>query len=73
VIASRPIVAIVDDDPSVRESLPYLVAALGSSVRTFASGEAFLAARSITNTNCLVADIAMPGMSGPELRDAVAS
>jgi FixJ family two-component response regulator len=61
----------VDDDASVRESLPDLLRSFGYEARAFASAEAFLAAGVLDATHCLVLDIAMPGMSGPELYAAV--
>jgi FixJ family two-component response regulator len=63
----RPLVTIVDDDESVRESLPDLLTVLGYEVRAFSSAAAFLASEYVTKTKCLVLDIAMPDMSGPEL------
>jgi FixJ family two-component response regulator len=63
----QPLIAVVDDDESVRESLPDLLRVLDYSVRAFASAEEFLASDCIAETRCLVLDIAMPGMSGPEL------
>lgn len=60
-------VAVVDDDESVRESLPDLLRAFGFETKTFASAEAFLDSGSIEETGCLILDIAMPGMSGPDL------
>jgi len=62
------LVSVVDDDESVRESLPDLLAVLGYEVRAFASAEHFLASDCVTRTRCLIADIAMPGMTGPELQ-----
>jgi FixJ family two-component response regulator len=64
---SAALVAVVDDDESVRESLPDLLCELGYASRAFASAEAFLACDCIQDTRCLILDIAMPGMSGPEL------
>jgi FixJ family two-component response regulator len=64
----RPLVAVVDDDESVRESLPDLLKELGFAVNPFASAEEFLASNCVTDTRCLILDIAMPGMSGPELQ-----
>jgi FixJ family two-component response regulator len=61
-------VAVVDDDESVRESLPDLLKELGFEVRAFASAEEFLASDCIGSTQCLIADVAMPGMSGPDLQ-----
>ncbi|WP_218510783.1 response regulator transcription factor [Variovorax sp. dw_308] len=62
------LVSIVDDDESVRESLPDLLKEFGYAVEAFASAEAFLASDCIGRTQCLILDIAMPGMSGPELQ-----
>ena len=67
------LVAVVDDDESVRESLPDLLAQLGFAVQVFASGEDFLASLAVAQTRCLLLDIAMPGMSGPELQDELRS
>ena len=54
----RPLVSIVDDDESVRESLPDLVREFGFSVRAFSSAEEFLASDSVQQTRCLVLDVA---------------
>ena len=62
------LVSVVDDDESVRESLPDLLRELGYAVEAFASAEAFLASESLGQTRCLILDIGMPGMSGPELQ-----
>ncbi len=67
-IRSHPLVAVVDDDASVRESLPALLKEHGFAVRTFSCAEAYLASECIAETRCLVADIAMPGMSGFDLQ-----
>jgi FixJ family two-component response regulator len=64
----RPVVAIVDDDESARESLPDLVRELGYEARAFASAKEFLSRDGIARTQCLILDVAMPGMSGPELQ-----
>ena len=66
-IGANPFISIVDDDESVRESLPDLLGSFGYEARAFASAEAFLASGLIDSTRCLVLDIAMPGMSGPDL------
>ena len=63
----RPLIAVVDDDESVRESLPDLLRELGYEARAFASAGEFLASRSLGTIDCLILDVAMPGMSGPEL------
>jgi FixJ family two-component response regulator len=62
------LVSVVDDDESVRESLPDLLRELGFAVAAFASAEAFLASDALSETSCLLLDVAMPGMSGPELQ-----
>jgi len=67
-----PLVAVIDDDPSVRESLPDLLTTFGFSVRAFASAEGFLASDCVVSTDCLILDIAMPGMTGPELQAELA-
>ena len=64
-----PLVSVVDDDESVRESLPDLLAQLGFAVQVFASAEDFLTSEAVAQTRCLILDIAMPGMSGPDLQD----
>jgi FixJ family two-component response regulator len=66
--AERPLVSVVDDDESVRESLPDLLGEFGFAARTFSSAEEFLASDGIEQTRCLLLDFAMPGMSGPELQ-----
>ena len=65
---NRALVSIVDDDESVRESLPDLLRELGFAARAFSSAEEFLASDFLGLTRCLILDIAMPGMSGPELQ-----
>ncbi len=64
---THPLVAVVDDDESVRESLPAVLKQLGYSAQVFSSSEAFLASDALTLAQCLVVDVAMPGMTGPEL------
>ena len=67
-MVARPLISVVDDDESVRESLPDLLNEFGFDAQTFSSAEEFLASRSIAETNCLVLDVAMPGMTGPDLQ-----
>jgi FixJ family two-component response regulator len=69
---SRPLVSVVDDDESVRESLPDLLREFGFAAETFESAEAFLASGALRRTGCLILDIGMPGMSGPELQQELA-
>lgn len=64
----RPLVAVVDDDESVRESLPDLLREFGFAAHAFSSAENFLASDSIGKTRCLILDIAMPGMTGLALQ-----
>ena len=68
VVVKPPLVAVVDDDESVRESLPDLLRQFGFAALAFASAEAFLTSESVNETGCLLLDIVMPGMSGPELQ-----
>lgn len=63
----RPLVSVVDDDESVRESLPDLLQEFGLAAQTFASAEEFLASGRMGETQCLILDVAMPGMTGPDL------
>jgi FixJ family two-component response regulator len=67
-MTATALVSIVDDDESVRESLPDLLREFGFAVQSFASAEEFLASGCVGETRCLVLDIAMPGMSGPDLQ-----
>ena len=67
----RAVVAVVDDDESVRESLPDLVREFGHDADAYSSAEDFLASERIGQTTCLVLDIAMPGMSGFDLQRAL--
>lgn len=64
----RALVALVDDDESIRESLPDLLNELGFRTRAFASAEEFLASGSLDQTKCLILDVVMPGMTGLDLQ-----
>src|ERR1700722_6782200 len=66
--AECPLVSVVDDDESVRESLPDLLGEFGFAARAFSSAKEFLASDCLDQTRCLILDIAMPGMSGPDLQ-----
>jgi FixJ family two-component response regulator len=72
VMVRRPLVSVIDDDESLRESLPDLLRELGYSVRAFSSAEEFLASDCIAQTRCLILDISMPGMTGPDLQQELA-
>ena len=67
-VDTRSLVSIVDDDESVRESLPDMLRQFGFAARAFSSSEAFLASDVVSATSCLLLDVAMPGMSGPGLQ-----
>ena len=66
-MVKRPLVSVIDDDESVRESLPGLLQEFGYGVYTFSSAEELLASDDLKNSDCLIVDISMRGMSGPEL------
>ena len=68
-MAKRSLVSVVDDDESVRESLPDLLRQFGFAAHAFSSAEAFLASEVVNETSCLILDVAMPGMSGPDLQE----
>jgi FixJ family two-component response regulator len=63
------LVSVVDDDESVREALPGLLKEFGFSTRAFSSAEEFLGSDCLSMTQCLILDISMPGMGGPELQE----
>ena len=67
-MVTRPLITVVDDDESVRESLPDLLKEFGFDAQTFSSAEEFLTSKSIAETRCLLLDVAMPGMTGPDLQ-----
>jgi FixJ family two-component response regulator len=66
--SERSLVSVVDDDESVRESLPDLLREFGFAARAFSSAEAFLSSDCVDKTRCLILDIVMPGMTGPDLQ-----
>jgi len=68
VLDEHPLVSIVDDSESVRESLPGLLQHVGYKVQAFSSAEAFLASAALGETRCLILDIGLPGMSGLDLQ-----
>lgn len=72
VINPRTSIAVVDDDESVRESLPDLLRELGYEASAFASAEEFLAAGGVEGVDCLILDIGLPGLSGPDLQRELA-
>lgn len=68
----RPLVTVVDDDESVRESLPDLLKELGFDAEAFSSAEEFLESDPDGRTHCLILDVSMPDMTGPELQRELA-
>lgn len=68
----RPLVSVVDDDESVRESLPDLLREFGFAAQAFSSAEEFLSSDCVGQTKCLILDVAMPGMTGPDLQRELA-
>ena len=66
-MAEVPLICVVDDDESIREALPDLLKEFGYDVRVFSSARDFLKSDCIDEVACLILDIAMPRMSGPEL------
>ena len=66
-MAPKPLIALVDDDESVRESLPPLLRSFGFEVEAFDSARQLLEVSSIGRFGCLILDIGLPDMSGPEL------
>ena len=71
-MVTPPLISVVDDDESVRESLPDLLREFGFAAQAFSSAEEFLASDFVGQTKCLVLDIAMPGMTGPDLQRELA-
>ena len=67
-----PLISVVDDDESVRESLPDLLKEFGFAAQAFSSAEEFLFSKYLNETKCLILDVAMPGLSGPELQRELA-
>jgi FixJ family two-component response regulator len=67
-MAKLPLISVVDDDDSVRESLSSLMRSVGFEVAVFASAEEFLSSDHLRNTDCLILDVRMPGMNGFELQ-----
>jgi FixJ family two-component response regulator len=64
-----PLISIVDDDESVRQALKSLIDSIGFRTEVFGSGEEFLNSASVLQTDCLITDVRMPGMSGLELQE----
>lgn len=67
-MGAPPLISVVDDDESVRESLHGLIRSVGFAVQVFASAEEFMNSDHFSKTACLILDVRMPGMRGPELQ-----
>jgi len=67
-----PLISIIDDDDALRSSLENLIRSVGLRAQGFSSAEAFLSSNQVHETRCLVLDVRMPGMSGPELQRQMA-
>jgi len=72
-VAAVPLISVVDDDESVRESLQGLLRSVGFAVQVFASAEEFMNSGQLRNTACVILDVWMSGMSGPELQGKLAA
>jgi FixJ family two-component response regulator len=70
-VSATPLISIIDDDQEVRTATAALVRALGYEARAYASAEAFLASPDAQASACLIVDVQMPGMSGPDLQQAL--
>jgi FixJ family two-component response regulator len=70
-VISKPIVAVVDDDPRIRESLESLIESAGLKARVFSLAEDFLHGELLAETSCLITDVRMPKMDGLELQRRV--
>jgi FixJ family two-component response regulator len=72
-MSNLPLISVVDDDESVRESLSGLIRSVGFGVMVFASAEEFLGSNRLLDTDCLILDMRMPGMSGIDLQRQLAA
>src|SRR5207244_1474761 len=67
-VTGASIVFVVDDDPSVRSSLKFLLSTVGLQVESFVSADAFLHSKPSDAPSCLVLDVRLPGLTGPDLQ-----
>ena len=70
---TKSLISVVDDDESMREAVRGLMKSLGYTAEAFASAEEFLNSRQVPGTSCLITDVQMPGMTGPELHERLAA
>ena len=68
-----PVIAIVDDDESIRIATRSLVRSLGLTAHTFASAEEFLQSEHVDECSCVISDVQMPGLSGIDLQSRLAA
>ena len=68
-----PLISIVDDDEGVRQALKSLIDSVGFRAEVFDSGEEFLTSPYLSQTDCLITDVRMPGMSGLELQERLSA
>jgi len=66
------LITVVDDDASVRESMSSLLRSVGHAVKEFGSAEELIASAALDETDCVITDVRMPGMSGLELQRRLA-
>jgi FixJ family two-component response regulator len=66
-VPKEPLIAIVDDDESMRAAIESLLRSLSYAVKSFTSAQEFLSSGHLHDTNCLIADVNMPGTNGPQL------
>ena len=62
------LISVVDDNESIREALPDLLRTLGFDAESFGAAETFLSSDAVDRSQCLILDVSLPGMSGPELQ-----
>jgi len=72
-MANKSLIAIVDDDESIRASTTSLMRSFGFAARGFASAEEFLQSPELDDTSCVISDVHMPGIGGLELQSRLAS
>jgi FixJ family two-component response regulator len=72
-VGKVPCISIVDDDASIRQALKSLLGSVGFKAEVFASAEEFLSSSRLQDTQCLILDVWMPGMSGLELQSALSA
>jgi FixJ family two-component response regulator len=62
------LISVVDDNESIREALPDLLRTMGFDAESFGAAETFLSSDCVDRSQCLILDVSLPGMSGPELQ-----